>query len=176
MTLRTWRRLFVIGFAVLILQVGLFQQVSIGGAHPDLFLLLAISAGLLAGPQYGAVVGFLTGLVADLFVVTPFGLSALCYVILAFTIGHTASLPGGRAPYTFRVAATFVASVGGTLLFAGLAILMGQPHIPRSQLLNVILVVSSANAILAIPATSALRWVFSGTSKSRSEVAAAGAR
>ncbi|MGO9195850.1 MAG: rod shape-determining protein MreD [Acidimicrobiales bacterium] len=167
MTLRAWRRLFVVGFAVLILQVGIFQQVDIAGAHPDAFLLVAIAAGLVAGPQLGAIVGFVTGLVADLFVVTPFGLSSLCYVLVAFTVGLAASLPGGRAPHAFRLVATLVASIGGTLLYAGLAVLIGQPHIPRGELVNVLLVVGIANTILAVPAILALGWAFSGSAQAR---------
>ncbi|MHB8243754.1 MAG: rod shape-determining protein MreD [Acidimicrobiales bacterium] len=162
MTLRTWRRLFVAGFVIVLLQVGLFQQIMVLGAHPDLWLLTAICAGLVGGPQYGAVVGFVTGLVADIFLVTPFGLSSLCYLLVAFAVGQTAALPGGRAPYTFRVAATFVASAGGTLLYAGLAILIGQPHVPRAEFVDVLIVVSVANAILAIPGVAVMRWVFTG--------------
>ena len=74
------------------------NEIVVGGAHPDLFLLLAISAGLAAGPQRGAVMAFALGLVADLFVQTPYGLSSLCYVLVAFAIGlgGRASRPGGR--------------------------------------------------------------------------------
>ncbi|MGO9557474.1 MAG: rod shape-determining protein MreD [Acidimicrobiales bacterium] len=174
MTLRSWWRLFIVGFAVLILQVGLLQQLDIGGAHPDTFLLMAIAAGLVAGPQIGAVAGFVTGLVADLFVVTPFGLSPLCYVLVAFSVGLLASLSGGRAPYSLRIIATFVASVGGTLLYAVLAILIGQPHIPRGELVNVLAVVSIANAVLAVPATAILGWVFSGPGHGAHELATGG--
>jgi rod shape-determining protein MreD len=173
-TLRTWRRLFVVGFAVMIVQVGLLQQIVVGSAHPDAFLLMAVCAGLVAGPQYGAVVAFVTGLVADLFVVTPYGLSALCFVLVAFGVGYLAALPGGRAPYTFRVVTAFVASIGGTLLYAGLSILVGQPHAPRGELVNVVAVVSVANAVLAIPAVALMRWVFSSAGQPGRELAGAG--
>lgn len=174
MTLRVWRRLFVIGFALVLVQVGGLQQLDISMAHPDAFLLLAICAGLVGGPQYGAVVGFVTGLVADLFVVTPYGLSALCYVIVAFAVGHLAALPGGRAPYTFHVVAAFVASVGGTLLYAGLLILIGLPRMPAGELLDVVLVVAVANAVLAVPGVAAMRWVFAGAGQASRELAGAG--
>ncbi len=174
MTLRTWRRLFVVGFAVVIVQVGLLQQVVIGSAHPDTFLLMAVCAGLVAGPQYGAVIGFVTGLVADLFVVTPYGLSSLCFVLVAFAVGYLAAVPGGRAPYTFRVVTSFLASIGGVLLYAGLSILLGQPHVPRGELVNVVAVVSVANAILAVPAVALMRWVFSSAGHAGRELAGTG--
>lgn len=161
MTLRTWRRLFVIGFGVLIVQVGVFQQFTIMGAHPDGWLLFAIAAGLVAGAQNGAVIGFVTGLVADLFVVTPFGLSALCYVLVAFIVGVTASIPGGRAPHMFRVVSTFIAAIFGTWLYAGLEMLIGQPHVPRGQLIDATVVVSLSAAVLAVPATALVQWALS---------------
>ncbi|MHB1986690.1 MAG: rod shape-determining protein MreD [Acidimicrobiales bacterium] len=173
MTLRAWRRLFVVGLVFVVVQVGVLGQIDLGGAHPDVFLLVAICAGLVAGPQVGAVVGFVTGLVADVFVVTPFGLSALCYVLVAFAVGLAASLQGGRAPFSFQVATGFVASIGGTLLYEILAALIGQPHLPRSELTSVVIVVSVANGLLAVPASMALRWVFAGAGSSGRELASA---
>ena len=163
MSLRLSRRLFVVGFAVVLIQVGILEQVNVAGAHPDLLLLLAIAAGLAGGAQQGAVVAFLAGLVADLFVVTPYGLTALCYVLVAFSVGVVASLPAGRAPRLFRVLVGFAGSVAGTLLYAGLCILVGQPHLSGPALLDVVLVVSVANAVLAIPTVAAVQWAFAGS-------------
>lgn len=175
MTLRTWRRLFVVGFVVVFVQVCVLQQIVVAGAHPDAFLLAAICAGLVAGPQAGAVVGFVTGLVADIFLPTPFGLSSLCFVLVAFAVGLTSSFgQGGRAPRAFQVATAFVGSVGGSLLYEILMVLIGQPHLPRGQLFDVLLVVSVANAILALPMTAALRWVFAGNARSSRELVAVG--
>lgn len=160
MTLRVWRRLFVVGFVVVLLQVCVLQQLVFLGAHPDIFLLMAVCAGLVAGPQLGALVGFVVGLVADIFMPTPYGLSALCYVLVAFGVGLVRPLQGDRAPHVFQVATGFVGSVGGTLLYEVLMALLGQPHLPRAELVDVVVVVSVANAILAVPAVWALRWIF----------------
>jgi rod shape-determining protein MreD len=165
MTLRVWRRLFVVGFVAVLFQVCALQQLVFLGAHPDTFLLLAICAGLVAGPQAGAVVGFVVGLVADVFMPTPYGLSALCYVLVAFGVGIGTPLQGDRAPHLFQVATAFVGSIGGTLLYEVLMILLGQPHLPRGELTDVIVVVSVANAALAVPAVWALRWVFAVPSR-----------
>jgi rod shape-determining protein MreD len=171
-TTRVWRRLFVVGFVVVLLQVCAFQQLVIAGAHPDLFLLVAVSAGLVAGPQAGAVVGFLTGLVADVFMPTPYGLSALCFVLVAFGVGLTSDLQGGRAPHAAQVATAFVAGIGGTLLFQILMILLGQPHLPRGELFDVTAVVSVSNAVLAVPMVAALRWIFAVAARPVREPAA----
>lgn len=174
MTGRVWRRLFVVGFVVVLLQLCAFQQFVLGGVHPDTFLLLAICAGLVAGPQSGAVVGFITGLVADLFMPTPYGLSALCFVLVAFGVGLTAPLQDGRAPHLFQVVTVFVASVGGTLLYEILMVLIGQPRLPAGQLGDVVVVVSIANAILALPAVAATRWVFAVQARPGREISPAG--
>ena len=91
MSLRMWARLALIAFGAIIVQVGLLNQVVVSGAHADVFLLLAISAGLVAGPQRGAAMAFVLGLVADVFVPTPYGLSSLCYVLVAFAVGLATS-------------------------------------------------------------------------------------
>lgn len=174
MTLRTFRRLIVVGGIVLIVQLGVLERVSIGSAHPDAFLLFAIAAGLVGGAQQGAVVGFATGLVADLFVITPYGMSSLCYVLVAFGAGLLASMPPGRAPLTFRIGATVLASIAGVLLFAGLLVLVGQPHLPRTQLVDAVVIVSIVNALGAVPAASALQWAFATATASGRELAATG--
>ena len=85
------------------------------GAHPDAFLVLAIVGGLVAGPQRGAVIAFLAGLIAGLFVVTPFGLTSLCFVLVAFTAGLASRLSAGRAPYSFRFGTALIGGVAATL-------------------------------------------------------------
>jgi rod shape-determining protein MreD len=134
MNMRTWGRLVIVTLAAAVIQVGVLNGIVVDGAHPDLFLLLAISAGLAGGPQRGAVMGFALGLVADLFVQTPYGLSSLCYVLVAFGVGLAAGIPSGRAPLGFQLATALVGGIGGTLLYAGLGTLIGQPSVPHHQL------------------------------------------
>ena len=149
MTIRVWARLALIALGAVIVQVGVLNQIVIGGAHADVFLLLAISAGLVAGPQRGAVMAFALGLLADVFVQTPYGLSSLCYVVVAFTVGlATGALPG-RPTFAFQLAAAALGGVGGTLLFAGLGILIGQPSVPLHELAVVVVVVTAGCIIFA---------------------------
>lgn len=158
MTPKAWARLAAVILVTVIAQVGLVNGLVIDGAHPDLFLLLAVVAGLTAGPQRGAMIAFVVGLVADLFVLTPFGLSSLVYVLVAFGVGAAASLPGGRAPHSFRLIMAVAGCLAGTLLFSGIGALIGQPHLPGSQLISVLAVVATANAVLVIPAASLMAW------------------
>ncbi|MEA2703532.1 MAG: rod shape-determining protein MreD [Actinomycetota bacterium] len=61
----------------LILHTAVFPQLRIFDVAPDVLLLFAIAGGLAGGPDRGAVLGFVAGILADLFLQTPFGLSAL---------------------------------------------------------------------------------------------------
>jgi rod shape-determining protein MreD len=157
-TLRMWARLGLIAFGAVIIQVGLLDQIVIAQAHADLFLLLAISAGLVAGPQQGAAIAFTFGLVADLFVQTPFGLSSLCYVLVAFAAGLATTALPGRATFGFQVAAAFLGGVGGTLLFDGLGVLLGQPTVPFHELAVVAIIVSAACMAFIYPACRLFDW------------------
>jgi rod shape-determining protein MreD len=176
MTGRMWGRLAVLIVVTAIVQVSFLNGLLIGGAHPDLFLLVAIVAGLTAGPQRGAVIAFVTGLVADLFVLTPFGLSSLVYVLVAFGVGEAASLPSGRAPYSFRMLMAAAGGIVGVLLFSGIGALIGQPHLPRQQLIAVVSVVAIANAILCIPVASMMSWAVNVGPSSRELVPVSGGR
>jgi rod shape-determining protein MreD len=158
MTLRMWARLGLLALGAVIVQVGLLNQIAIAGAHADLFLLLAISAGLVAGPQRGAVMGFTLGLVADVFVQTPYGLSSLCYVLVAFAVGLAVGALPGRPTLGFELAAALLGGVGGTLLFAGLGTLIGQPSLPWHQLAVVVVVVGAGCVLLAALTCRLVEW------------------
>ncbi|MDA8039227.1 MAG: rod shape-determining protein MreD [Actinomycetota bacterium] len=172
MTLRGWLRFVGVLVLVAVVQVGVLDGITVAGAHPDLFLLVAVVCGLAAGPQLGSVMAFVSGLVADLFVPTPYGLSALCFVLVAFAVGLAAGLPGGRAPYSFKVVTALLGSIGGTLLYAGLETLLGQPHLDLGATLVICLVVAVGNAILVIPTAALVTWaVTAGSSGSSRDLA-----
>jgi rod shape-determining protein MreD len=156
--MRMWGRLALVAFAAVIVQVGLLNQIVIAGAHPDLFVLLAISAGIVAGPQRGAVIAFALGLVADIFVQTPYGLSSLCFVLVAFAMGMVVSTLPGRPTVGFQLAAAALGGVGGTLLFAGLGTLIGQASVSRHQLVIVSVVVAAGCVLLAPLTHKIFEW------------------
>ncbi len=164
MTWRGWLSYVVLLFVTAVVQVGILNGIVVGGAHPDAFLLLAVAAGLVAGAQQGAILAFVAGLVADLFVVTPYGLSALCLVLVSFGVGLAAGTPGARSSVGFRVATALIASVGGTLLYAAVETLIGQPHPRLGHIVAVCLVVAIANGIGIVPVVRLLARVVSAGS------------
>jgi rod shape-determining protein MreD len=173
LTPQVWARLVVLLSATAVLQVGILDGIVIGGAHPDAFLTLAIVSGLVAGPQRGALIAFVAGLVADLFVITPFGLTSLCFVLVAFTAGSASALSGGRAPYSFKVVTAAIGGLAATLLYSLVASLIGQPDLARHQLVVVAVVVAAGCAALVLPFGAAMSWAIGGGTGAERRLAAA---
>jgi rod shape-determining protein MreD len=178
MTARVWIRLLLLVVCAAIFQVAVLDNLVIHYAHADVMLLLAIGAGLAGGPQDGAVAAFITGLVADLFVDTPYGVSALTFVLVAFAVGLAtlASGPGERAGAGFRFAAALLGGAGGTLLYAGISYILGQPLALAGNLVTTVLVVTLGNAIMAVPVFASVRWAFSPPADHAAAIAASRAR
>ena len=141
----------------MLVHTAVFSQLRFFGVMPELMLLLAVAAGLEAGPGYGAVAGFLTGIVADLFVPTPLGLSALVYSVTGYSIGVTkAGLL--EAAWWFPLAIAFTASSAGMGLFALVGSMLGEEGLVGLHLVTVMLVVGAVNALLALPVLRVVRW------------------
>jgi rod shape-determining protein MreD len=160
---RVWVRVLLLIVCAAIFQVAVLDNIVIHYAHADVMLLVAIGAGLAGGAQNGAVAAFVTGLVADLFVDTPFGVSALTFVLVAFAVGLAASAsgPADRAGEGFRFAAALLGGAGGTLLYAGISYTLDQPLALAGNIVTTVLVVTLGNVIMALPVLAAVRWAFS---------------
>lgn len=158
MTTTSWARLVLVLIAALVVQVAVVDQVTVLGAHADLMVLLAAAAGLLAGPERGGLVGFLVGLVADLVVTTPYGLSSLTFVLVGFGFGLLRLAPSARETRTVQVAACVVAGAAGTLLFGLLGALVGQAGMVGRAALDAVVVVTVGSLLLAWPALWAMGW------------------
>ncbi len=111
---------------VLVIQHTLLDSVRVGGAHPDLMLLLPVAAGYAAGPDRGAVFGFITGLVADLFLPTPYGLSALVGCLLGYSTGM-ATRGLVRSSWWLPPVVAVAATAAGMGTYAILGAVLGDP-------------------------------------------------
>jgi rod shape-determining protein MreD len=173
---RSWARFALVVLSAAIVQVAVLDGIRLHGAHPDVMLLVAIGAGLAGGAQQGPVCAFFVGLVADLFVETPFGASSATFVLVAFAVGLAARGAAERPTLGMRFATAVLASAAGTMLFAGLGYVLGEPLALRGNLPAVVAVVTLANALLAIPVTAAVRWAVRPAPEARAEVPLVGAR
>ena len=90
--------------------------------------------------------GFGTGLVADLFLPTPFGLSALVGCLVGFAVG-VATLALDRTAWWLPPVAALGASALYEVIYAVLGSVLGQPQMLHVDLLRIVVVVSVANAV-----------------------------
>lgn len=160
MTASNWARLVLICVVAFVMQVGLVDQVVVAGYHADVMVLLAAGAGLVGGPQRGAVTGFIAGLFADLSLPTPYGLSALTFVLVGFGAGLLAA-PRATESRLARGLTCLVSGGAGTLLYAFLAALVGQSGMLTSSTLEAAVVVAAGGLVLSWPSLAALSWAFS---------------
>jgi len=144
----------------LVIELTLLDRLRVFGAGPDVMLLLAVVAGIVGGPRVGALFGFASGIVLDLFLETPMGLSALVFCLVGYAVGN---IQGGvlRAAWWIPIVTTFVASVAGVLFYALVATVVGQPHLVTTHLLIVAAVVGVFNALVAPIALRLVRWSIS---------------
>ena len=101
--------------------------------------------------------GFVTGLVSDLFLPTPFGLSALVGCLLGFTVG-AATVALDRTATWLPPAAALAGSALYEVVYPVLGSVLGQPQMLHVGLARVVVLVSVTNAVLALPAMRLVAW------------------
>jgi rod shape-determining protein MreD len=156
-------RMSLILITALTLQLSVASRLEVFGVQGDLLLLVAVAAGLAAGPDRGATIGFAAGLSFDLLLQSPFGLSALTYAIVAYIAG---SLQDSvlRAAWWIPVTTAATASALAVILYGVFGTVVGEDLLGLS-LIRVALVVGVLNGIAAQPVLRAVRWA-TGTSDS----------
>lgn len=150
-------RVLLVIFVVMALQLSIGSSLDLVGVHPDLMLLAAVSAGLVGGEERGAIVGFAAGLLTDLFVQAPFGLSALSFTLVGFGTGmfRTTTL---RAPWWLVAVSATVASAAGVVLYALLGAVLDQSQMVSDRIGPVIGVVSGLNGLGSLVVVPVMRW------------------
>lgn len=146
----------------LTIQLGIAPSLGVFGVQGDLMLLVAIAAGVAAGPDRGAAVGFAAGVLYDLLLQTPFGLSALTYALVAYLVG---SLQDSvlRAARWIPVLTAIAASALGVILYGVFGTVLGEDLIGLS-LVRTAVIVAVLNGVAAPALVPALRWAM-GTSR-----------
>lgn len=158
MTAVNWARLLLVCTVAFLLQVALVDQVVVAGVHADVMVLLAVAAGLSSGPQRGAVAGFVLGLFADLVVPTPYGLSSLTFVLVGFAAGLVRGDSDRGDTFFGRGVLCLIGGAVGTLAYAVLAALIGQPGMLGGATFEATLIVGLGGLVLAWPAVWAMDW------------------
>lgn len=150
-------RLGVVVLVALVLQVCLFSRFAYEGARPDVMILVAIAAGLVAGAERGALVGFAAGLAYDVLLTTPLGLSALVYCLVGYAAGASGSGVLRASRWVAPVMAA-TASAAGMFAYALVGSVFGLATFRGPAITDIVVVVASVNAVLAPLAVRVLRW------------------
>ena len=150
----------------LVVHTTLLPNIRIVGVMPDLMLLVAVCAGLVAGPNYGGTVGFASGMLADLVLPTPLGLSALVFTLAGYGVG-LAQAGLIRDVWWFPMMVAFVASSAGEGIFALAGWMIGEEGMISGHLSTIMLVVGIFNAVMAPVVLRVVRWALAGREPSR---------
>ena len=140
----------------LTVQLAIASRLEVFGVQGDLMLLVAVCAGLAAGPDRGATVAFAAGISFDLLLQSPFGLSALTYAIVAYVAGSLQDLVL-RAAWWIPLSTAAAASALGVILYGVAGTMVGEDLLAVS-LMRVALVVGILNGVVAPFALPVVRW------------------
>lgn len=150
--------LVVLLATALVLQNTALGQATLAGVHPDLVMAIVAAIGAVRGRETGAIAGFLGGLLVDAFVTTPFGLSAIVYVVVGYLAGEVERIHA--APFAVRWLAVGLASVVGEGLFVVADFLLGVSNPLQGRLVEQVAVVGGVNLLVAPVALGLCRLAF----------------
>jgi rod shape-determining protein MreD len=163
-------RLLMVGLPVLALQTTIVADLPVAGVVAQVVLVCAAAAGVTAGPERGALAGFVLGLMFDLVLTSPLGLTALVYGLAGYLAGYINSLTVEH-PWWLVVVVVGSASALSTLAQPVLANLVGVEGWLTIHLVRVVVVVSLVNAVLAPLVVPLMRWTLRIPSARRLRVA-----
>jgi rod shape-determining protein MreD len=158
----------VLFLLVFVLHAGVMASLRTAGLPNDIVLLLPITAAIVAGSERGAIVGFVAGMLADLFLETPMGLSALTFSVVGFALGV---LQGNviRASWWIAPLTALVGSAAGMVLFALIGATVGQSHLVGPDLPWIAVSTALVNAPISVLLVRAMAWALAtDTSSERS--------
>ena len=149
-----WLWLVVASFAIVVLQLAIVNNLTIAGVHVELIWVLPIAAGLGAGPMAGMAAGFVGGAVVDLFLPTPYGLTALVGVVIGYVLGRLGEEGiGDLGGSAWWVAPSLAAAAGflAPVLYALSGAVIGHPSYLAIPLFVVSVLDAIACAVLVRP-------------------------
>jgi rod shape-determining protein MreD len=151
-------RLLMVGLVLLTVQTTLLTELRPFGFIVDVMLGFSVASGVVGGPEHGAFAGFVYGLLFDLVLTTPFGLSALSYALAAYVAGAVkTSITVGQA-WWLTMALVAGGSALGVVLYAVGGAIVGEQGWLQSRLFAQIIVIATFNGLLGPLMTPVQRW------------------
>lgn len=154
-------RLAIVFVVALVVQLTVFVDVRILGVAPELLGLVAVVAAFFVGPERGPVIAFVAGLLWDVYLPTPLGVSAITFAAVAFVV---ATLNEGLFHDTRGqlVGVVALASTASVIGYALLGAIVGEGGLITSDLVVVAVLVGLLNAVLAPIAAPIMAWALAG--------------
>ncbi len=168
-----WLRGGVVLAGLFVIQEALLRGLRIDGIRPDLLLGFGIVAALTAGPERGAVLAFAGGFLTDLFVDTPFGLTALVACVVAFLAGSIQQSLGANQRWSVPLL-TGLASLVAELVWGLVGTVLGLPGLLHPRLVAIALVVATVNVAISLPIARVARWIVAGVADAKPGAASRG--
>ena len=153
------RRLVSTAFVLtaLLVQTTVVNRIPLPDGRPDLLVLVVVALALVRGPEYGAVLGFVSGLLAD--VVPPadhtVGRLALAYAVVGYAAGLLEDAEERSVLATVLVVAA--CSAAAVVAYAGVGALLGDERITIGALRSSLVATVIYDVVLApfvVPAVS----------------------
>jgi rod shape-determining protein MreD len=94
------------------------------GLVPDLAVLAVAAVAVAGGRRMGAAFGFSAGVIMDLYLATPLGVTALAYTLVGQALGRSR---GRSGPLSVARRGALASAGALVLLVAGAVVLAGQP-------------------------------------------------
>ena len=150
-------RLGIVFVVALVIQLTVFVDVRIFGVAPELLALVAVVAAFFVGPERGPVIAFVAGLLWDVYLPTPLGVSAVVFAVVAYVV---ATLNEGlfHDTRTQLVGVVAVGSAASVIGYALLGAIVGEGGLISADLIVIALVVGASNAVLAPIAVPIMAW------------------
>jgi rod shape-determining protein MreD len=153
-------------FAATVLQIGMFNDLSVLSVHGDLLLSVAIATAVAWGADRGAIVGFAAGLLADVNLSGRFGLSGLAFGLAGYAVG-LASDAVVRRSRMIDAGLMAAGSALGVLLYALVATLFGEGALGDDHLWRIIGIEALFSTALSPLLVPLCRWAGTGGDRVR---------
>ncbi|MCI2049998.1 MAG: rod shape-determining protein MreD [Lachnospiraceae bacterium] len=117
--MRRSRSIVIVSLLILIcfvLQSTLFRTLTFGGIGPNLMIALTVSLSLVFGDRKGLFIGFVCGLLCDIFFSSLLGFNALVYALVGYLFGKFE-----RMIYPDDMKVPLLTIMGGDLLYGFLS-------------------------------------------------------
>lgn len=154
-------RLGLVMVAALLVQLTVFVDVRFFGVAPELLSLVAVVGAFLVGSERGPVLAFIAGLIWDVYLPTPLGITAITFALVAYAVAtlNEGLFQDSRSQLTMVV---FLASGGAVLGYALLGGIMGSPELLRIDMFRIAVIVGIVNAVLTPLAAPVMAWALGG--------------